>query len=121
MGNLGVYFGNWGTRATLQDGKAKRDRTDRADKQIVCTPAQIIMLAEATQKVETILQLPNAAAVAGGEGESEDEDQAKFGIRESREYYVVRGHEKTSVLVGVRKDNCKYLTLKEWVLLEDHP
>ena len=79
------------------------------------------MLAEASEQVETILKLPNKAAFAGSEGESEDEDQAKFGIRESREYYVVRGNEKTSVLVGARKDNCEYVSLKEWVLLEDHP
>ena len=76
MGNLGVYFGNWGTRATLKDGKAKRDRTERADKQVVCTPAQIIMLCEANEQVETNLRLPNKTAVAGCEGESEDEDQA---------------------------------------------
>ena len=121
VGNLGVYFGNWGTRATLTDGKAKRDRIDRHDKQIVCTPAQIIMLAEASEQVETLLKLPNKAAFAGNEWESEDEDQAKFGIRESREYYVVRGNEFKSLLVGARTDNCDNLTLKEWLLLEDHP
>ena len=55
VGNFGLFFGNWGTRATIAGNSAKRNRQQRQDHQILRSPGQVIVLAEATKAMEDLL------------------------------------------------------------------
>ena len=74
MGNFGLYFGNWGTRATLAQKELQRRRREAHAKQVLCSPAQIVILCEATEGIEERLKEPNESApVATAVAETTDE------------------------------------------------
>ena len=67
VGNFGLYFGNWGTRGSfLSSDKEKGQRRDVQDRQILKSPAQIIILCEANEKV---LELLEQSPEPGNEGD----------------------------------------------------
>ena len=108
VGNIGIFCGNWGLRASLDstDG-AKVRRTERSDRQIMRCPAQILILQEATEDVEHLLTSPAVAAeVPGSQGLSG---------RQSFKHFVVRGDEpEAAMLIAAREDNCTYLELLKY-------
>ena len=109
-GNCGWAFANGGARAK---NKAKQDYIDKVMKRV---PAQILGLAECDQKTEEMLRAP---------GEPKGNTTAPAGSieavlnRESFQYLTIRGSEKQSVLLGVRKRNCRSLTLKDFLVLNE--
>ena len=56
VGNCGLFLGNWGERATLQDSEAKKKRREAHDRQIMKGPAQMIVLLEANAAVADLLR-----------------------------------------------------------------
>ena len=113
VGNIGFFFGNWGTRATLESSRIKRKRSETSDRQIMRCPAQIIILAEATEHVEEVLKSPPL--------EAEDPGAKGLSGRRSFEHFVVRGNEEdAAVLIAARKDNCTYVELLDYDLNFDH-
>ena len=95
VGNFGLFFGNWGARATLGNKALKKLRAEVSDRQICSCPAQVIILAEASAAVEDLLKQPNT------EGDPNQEGLAKRG---TCEHYVVRTDEESGVLIGARTD-----------------
>ena len=75
VGNMGIFFGNWGQRGTVVQGRKKRT-TDTSDRQILKAPTQIVCLAEATREVEDALK---SAAVAGNDNATGLEASPMFG------------------------------------------
>ena len=73
---MGIYFGNWGSRAIVTDGAEKRDRRDRHGNQILRSPAQIVVLCEASKDVEEALKRP---------GEPPAEPPRKTTVADTRE------------------------------------
>ena len=113
VGNIGFFFGNWGTRATLESSRIKRKRSETSDRQIMRCPAQIIILAEATEHVEEVLKSPPL--------EAEDPGAKGLSGRRSFEHFVVRGNEEdAAVLIAARKDNCTYVECLDYDLNFDH-
>ena len=121
VGNIGLYYGNWGHRAIVRGNAARQDHLMREDTQILCSPAQLLALCEATKEVEERLRCPNAALVAGSTESDGSEPQSRVFQRHSHEYFVQRPDEKSSVLVAARTDTCSYLRLEECDINEDHP
>ena len=112
MGNFGLFFGNWGTRATLGNKAHKKLRQETQDRQIMKCPGQVIVLCEATSEVEELLRLE---AVEG------DPEQSGLEKRHTHEHYVVRGQEaETAVLIAARKDNTTGLECLEYEVHRDH-
>ena len=115
VGNIGIFCGNWGSRASLSSSDdSKVRRTERSDRQIKKCPAQLLILQEASPEVEEVLSAPAA--------EAEDPGSSGLAGRCGYEYFVVRGDEpKTAVLMAARMDNCTYLELLEYDPFIDNP
>jgi hypothetical protein len=112
VGNFGLFVGNWGLRGTLGDNRQKQLRRDTHDRQILKSPAQVIVLCEATAAVGDLLQ---KSAVAGTPGVKGLEGRNTF------EHWVVRGEEpQAAVLIAARKDNTTFLELLDYDVNEDH-
>ena len=111
VGNVGLFFGNWGQRATMAAGRRHRVHA-RADRQIKRAPGSIICMAEATVEVELGLRAPAVAAAAGAEG---------LDARTQHEHFCIRGSEVTSVLIACRKDVTTGLECLLFDVNEDHP
>ena len=112
MGNIGIFFGNWGQRATLKAEPTKRRRSETSDRQIMRCPAQIIILAEANESVEDVLMSPPRVAEKPG--------ACGLSGRPSFEHWVVRGNEEeAAVLIAARKDNCTHVHLLDYDLNHD--
>ena len=108
VGNIGIFFGNWGQRATV-DAKNKRKRSERSDRQISRCPGQIIILAEANASVEEVLKSPPLEAESPG--------ASGLSGRPSFEHFVVRGNEKdAAVLIAARTDTCTHIDLLDYDL-----
>ena len=88
VGDFGLFVGNWGLRGTLGDNRQKQLRRDTHDRQILKSPAQVIVLCEATAAVGDLLQ---KSAVAGTPGAKGLEGRNTF------EHWVVRGEEPQAV------------------------
>ena len=58
LGNFGLYFGNWGTRGTVGGKEEQRKMIIRQDRQILRNPGHVVVLAEATERVEDLLRQP---------------------------------------------------------------
>ena len=58
VGSFGLFFGNWGQRATLGGDARKKARRITQDRQILKSPAQVIVLCEASAGVEEMLRQP---------------------------------------------------------------
>ena len=90
VGNIGMMFGNWGSRANnprVQEG---------IDLQMKHGPANIIGLCEAEEETREVLQ---SAAVAA------DERADDLRNRQGQSYYCIRGNEAKSNMLAVRADN----------------
>ena len=112
VGNFGLFSGNWGIRGTLADEKQKQLRRDTHDRQILKSPAQVIVLCEATAAVEALLQKPAVAGTPGAKG---------LEGRNTFEHWVVRGAEpESAVLIAARKDNTTFLELLDYDVNDDH-
>ena len=113
VGNIGFFFGNWGTRASVDSAEIKRKRSETSARQIMRCPAQIIILAEASEHCEEVLKSPPLEAeVPGAKG--------LLG-RQSFEHFVIRGDEDLgAVLIAARKDNCTYVELLDYDINFDH-
>ena len=55
VGNFGLFFGHWGSRANYHCRREETEVHDNADHIILKCPAQIVCLAEATLEVENAL------------------------------------------------------------------
>ena len=63
VSNIGIFSGNWGSRASLDCGDNVRVRCSvRSDRQIMRCPAQVLILQAATEEVEEVLKNPAVAA-----------------------------------------------------------
>ena len=108
VGNIGIFCGNWGTRASLDCGDdvgVRRSR--RSDRQIMRCPAPVLILQEANEDVEEVLKNPAVAA--------EEPGSKGLSGRCSYKHMVVRGDEpKTAVLIAAREDTCTYIELLDY-------
>ena len=104
VGNVTLMIGNWGERST----KTSCQNREVHDRQVMGSPAQIIVIFEATAAVANMLE---------GEPEHvEDKPQlqrtgpAPVGnveMRDWHEHHVMTGADpKTTVLMAARKNNC---------------
>jgi len=117
VGNVGIFFGNWGIFGDGGDA-AKKARRIIQDRQLMNCPAQLIVLAEATPAVEELLRLPGIP----GKPHADDHSQPPgLTQRESFEHYVVRGDEPvTALLVAARTNTCSGIALLEYNVDCDH-
>ena len=139
VGNIGVFFGNWGTRGTVGGPGAQRERIRAMDLQILRSPAHVVILCEANQAVEDLLKygpqqstavaassssLPTFTAFSMSSQPQSSQPQSRRQEVEQRpthEHFVVRGNERdTAVLVAVKTDNSNCLVLQEYILHNDH-
>ena len=95
VGNIGCMFGNWGS---LPENSSE---CERVLMQLNKQPAHILCLAEAEEIVEAALRS------APREDASEDNDTSsavadELATRNSFEYLVIRGNERSSILMAVR-------------------
>ena len=95
VGNIGFMFGKW---AIMPETARKRERVLM---QLKKQPAHIVCLAEAEEIVDTTLRS------APHEDASKDDDTSsaaadELAARKSCEYLVVRGNERSSILMAVR-------------------
>ena len=120
VGNFGIFFGNWGQRATLGGAEAQRKRTETSDRQILHCPCQVLVMAEANQDIEELLQQPPAPGRT--EVNSGDEGAAAAGLerRPTYEHFVVRGKEQFALLIAARKDNTHAVELLHHEVHDDH-
>ena len=113
VGNVGFFCGNWGQRGSIAGDLFKKKRREAHDRQIMRCPAQVVILCEASAKVEEVLK---SSAVA-----AEDPDAEGLAGRGSFEHYVVRGNEPdAAILVAARCDNCTDLKLLDYDVHLDH-
>lgn len=113
VGNFGLFVGNWGARCSMANDARKRANRDRHDRQILKSPAQVLVLCEANEQVEGLLKQPPVPGSLGAAG---------LKGRSTHEHWVVRGNEeKTAVLIAARKDNCLSLECLEYDVHHDHP
>ena len=89
----------------LVPDRSKMRRRQDQDDQIRKCPGQVLILAEANQATQEVLEKPAVAA----------SDPFKCGLagRPTREHLVVRGNEEYSILIAARKDNCSRLAALE--------
>ncbi len=103
VGNFGLYFGNWGNRATLAEKQHQRRRRDAQDRQVLKSPAQVVILCEANEVVEESLKQPSVSAPAEtAVAETSDDGthpQSRLERRATHEHWVVRGNEKGSAVL----------------------
>ena len=115
VGNIGVYFGNWGQLATnaLTKDRDKQARVDTYTRQIQKNPAHILILCETNATVEALLKQPPYQGDPGAQG---------LEGRDGHEHYVVRGSEREqAVLIAARMDNTTFLHCLEYEAYPDHP
>jgi len=113
-GNFGLHFGNWGIRGKGRDN-VTRTRTRISDRQLSKSPAQVVVVVEATLEVEELLKHPPKEAPR----RIADAPQSRLDERESHKHWVVRGNESSSVLIAARQDTCHSLDMLEWDLHND--
>ena len=111
VGNFGIFFGNWGLRGTLGGKVVSRARTAVADAQVLRCPAQLVIVAEASEQLEELLKEPPV------EG---DLDATGVRGRNTFEHFAVRGNEEAALLVAARKDNVLGLTCLKYEAHGDH-
>ena len=79
-------------------------------------PATILGLAECDHDTELMLRQPGEPS---GENSGWLEGIEATLARPSYEYLTIRGSEKHSLLLGVRRNNCRSLQLKEFVVRDE--
>ena len=101
VGNTGVFFGNWGTRATVSNGHVKKLRQQIHDKQILKAPGNVVGLCEATESVKLMMEEPpNEDEIPTHRSGGTSLDK-----RPNKAYWVVRGDEEKALLIASRKDS----------------
>ncbi len=112
-GNIGIFFGNWGERAADHTKNSKsRHQQQIQDLQILKNPAQVCILCEANRAVAELLeQSPEPGLL----------DAVGLEPRTTHEHWVVRGNEKSAVLIAARKSVTKSLEMLEYEVNPDHP
>ena len=114
MGNFGLYFGNWGQRASsaLTPSAEKKERTATYSRPIPKNLAQVVVLCEANASLEELLEQPPVPGTPGAEG---------LEGKATHEHWVVRGSEdQAAVLIAARKDNTTSLESLEYEVYSDH-
>ena len=110
VGNIGIYGGNWGLRLLKLKDKNQRARCYAMDEQTLKNQANVLMLAEAREEVETLLKSGPIAGASSG---------TKLEQRSTHQYFVVRGEEQSSVLCAARTDTTTKLELKDFRVSKD--
>jgi hypothetical protein len=111
VGNFGIFFGNWGTRATLGGRQAQQRRREIQDRQVVKSPAQVIVLAEASSETEEVLRTGRNLG---------DPTTKGLQSRDDHDHYVIRGNEESAILIAARTDNTTGIELLEYFVSNDH-
>jgi hypothetical protein len=111
VGNFGLFFGNWGLRGTLGGPAAQTKRILAQDRQILKSPAQVVILAEASEELGNLLKMPEVVG---------SPEQIGVQSRSTKEHFVVRGAETAALLVAARKDNTTALALLKYEAHSDH-
>ena len=111
VGNFGIFFGNWGARATLGGARAQQRRRETMDLQLKKNPAMVVVVAEASAEVEEILKTCRSRGSPELQGVQS---------RDDHEHYVIRGEEECAILIGARKDNTTSIELLEYHVSDDH-
>ena len=106
VGNIGWLFGNWAQRPRSLD---MREHMETALK---TKNAQVIGLAECEAETELMLRQ------VGRPGDS-DAPEHSLQSRASYEYLTIRGSEKCSVMIGLRKDMGSHLRLLCFFFLDE--
>ena len=91
VGNVGVFFANWGQRTKKDDGKVQNN----IDAQILKNPCQVIGLAECQKETQDLLHDPAAAAAKLSQ-------TAALEHRGAYPYLTIRPDEPVTLLLGVR-------------------
>ena len=91
VGNVGVFFANWGQRTKKDDGKVQNN----IDAQILKNPCQVIGLAECQKETQDLLHDPAAAAAKLSQ-------TAALEHRGAYPYFTIRPDEPVTLLLGVR-------------------
>ena len=112
VGNFGLFFGNWGLRATLAGAAVKKMRRKIQDRQIMKCPAQVLVLAETTEDTEVLLQQTRSHG---------NPDATGLDKRDTAEHWVQRGNEAEAILIAARKDVTTHLDCLEYDVYPDHP
>ena len=129
VGNMGIDSGNlWGIAPLPQmEHNEKIKRRYRHDKQIVISPAQIIVLCEANKEVEEALKrpgVPGAAspreAAVADTSEDDKPPQSRVQRRATYENWVVRGNAVATVIIAARNGTCTYLEKLDFEVHDDH-
>ena len=110
VGNVGLYFGNWGTRSTTGGKIVQKARNRVFDTQVTKNPTQLLVLCEVTKEVEAILKAKPQAGDPDGNGLEQ---------RPTCEYLVVRGNEESSILVAARVDTAVAVESLEYHVSKD--
>ena len=111
VGNFGLLFGNWGQRGTLGGRGAQAHRRIISDRQILKSPGQVVIVAEASAELGDLLRQPEEAGSSAHTGLQK---------RNCKEYFVVRGSEPSALLVASRKDNTESLACLKYDVHDDH-
>ena len=114
VGNFALFFGNWGPAGTgnsKRNSAEKKLRSQTRDRQILKCPGMVVVLVEATNYVEELLEMAPSQGILGADG---------LQARPTHEHFVVRGAEESAVLIAARKDNTISLENLEYIVHDDH-
>ena len=109
VGNIGIFFGNWGQRNTHMQGGVQGN----IDAQIKKNPCTILGLSECEAETEQLLKASAVADDRPWEETETLEDRPAF------QYYTIRGDEKVSCLLGCRTTQCAGLESLSWLRREE--
>ena len=93
VGNMGIFFGNWGLRGTTNDAQ-KIMRRIVHDRQVQKNPGVVVILCEATPEVERVLEERAQEGIAA--------DKKCLDARCTAEHHVVRGNEQQAAVLIAR-------------------
>ena len=68
VGNMGLFFGNWGIRGTVASKAEQLKRRTTHDRQVLGNPGQTVIIAEASKEIEELLKQPEMEGRSGGGG-----------------------------------------------------
>ena len=107
VGNIAMMVGNWGQRSADGGGYTRLNR-EAHDRQVMGSPAQIMILLEASDAVKAMLE--HEPEFVFDRPQSRPPGRAAYGNVKTRdwyEHYVVIGKEQDKqILMAGRKNNC---------------
>ena len=110
VGNFGWLLGNYGMLPQTKNAAVR----DAIISQLRKGPQQLIMLCECEQPTEESLNAPGTPPPAEGCDSAPAIAGATLDHRAEYQYLTIRGHEKTSLLVGVRANVGSHLRFLYW-------